>query len=173
MKGGRKEYPILRIMSYSEKERCQNISSELVQVLTPDTKYFLDNIQIANKYRTGLFCFIPQTLFSVTFCKCMSFAVQDYLGPMPHFFVFTLYQHSFNVKELAPDLQQRKTRLSDLELESKIKNTSSNLFSLLKSSSIKVPNQNHSKNASVHSKNCLTLVQTVLITLIQVICWTV
>lgn len=103
----------------------------------------------------------------------MSFAVQDYLGPMLDFFVFTLYQHSFNVKELAPDLQQRKTRLSDLELELKRKNISSNLFCLLKRSSIKVPIQNHSRNASVHSKICLTLVQTVLITLIQVICWTV
>lgn len=51
----------------------------------------------------------------------MSFAVQDYLGPMLDFFVFTLYQHSFNIKELAPDLQQRKTRLSDLELELKNK----------------------------------------------------
>lgn len=92
---------------------------------------------------------------------------------MLDFFVFTLYQHSFNIKKLTPDLQQRKTRLSDLELELKIKNFSSNLFSLLKSLSIKVPIQNHSKNASVHSKSCLTLVQTVLITLIQVICWTV
>lgn len=52
----------------------------------------------------------------------MSFAVQDYLGPMLDFFVFTLlYQHSFNIMELTPDLQQRKTRLSDLELELKIK----------------------------------------------------
>lgn len=51
----------------------------------------------------------------------MSFAVQDYLGPMLDFFVFTLYQHSFNIKELTPDLQQRKTRPSDLELELKIK----------------------------------------------------
>lgn len=40
---------------------------------------------------------------------------------MLDFSVFTLYQHSFNIKELAPDLQQRKTRLSDLELELKIK----------------------------------------------------
>lgn len=51
----------------------------------------------------------------------MPFAVQEYLAPMLDFSVFTLYRHSFNVKELAPDLQQRKTRLSDLELELKIK----------------------------------------------------
>lgn len=49
----------------------------------------------------------------------MPFAVQDYPGPMLDFFIFTLYQHSFNFKELAPDLQQRKTRLSVSELELK------------------------------------------------------
>lgn len=59
----------------------------------------------------------------------MSFAVHDYLGPMLDFFVFTLYQHSFNIKELTPDLQQRKTRLSDLELELKIKKDISSNFS--------------------------------------------
>lgn len=52
----------------------------------------------------------------------MPFAVQDYLGPKLDFFIFTLHQHSFNFKELAPDLQQRKTGLSVLELELKIKN---------------------------------------------------
>lgn len=82
----------------------------------------------------------------------MPFAVQDYLGPMLDLFIFTLYQHSFNFKELAPDLQQRKTSLSVSELELKIKNISGNLFSPFKSSSVKVPIQNHSKNASVHSK---------------------
>lgn len=107
-------------MSYSEKEHCQYISSELVEVLTLDTKYFLDNIQIANR-ELDYFVLFHKLTFSVTLGKCMSFAVQDYLGPMPDFFVFTLYQHSFNIKELTPDLQQRKTRLSDLELELKRK----------------------------------------------------
>lgn len=74
------------------------------------------------------------------FCKHMPFAVQDYSGPKLNLFLFTLYQHSFNFKELLPDLQQRKTRLSVSELE--LKNISGNLFPPFKSSSVKVPIQN-------------------------------
>jgi len=51
----------------------------------------------------------------------MPFAVQDYPGLMLEFLIFTLYQHSFNFKEFASDLQQRKTRLSVSELGLKIK----------------------------------------------------
>lgn len=51
----------------------------------------------------------------------MPLAVQDYPGLTLNLFLFTLYQHSFNFKELVPDLQQRKTRLSVSQLELKIK----------------------------------------------------
>lgn len=112
------------------------------------------------------------SLLSIIFCKYMPFASTRLSKPHSRS-LFTLCQHSFNFKELVPDLQQRKTRLSVSELELKIKTISGSLFSPFKSSSVKVPVQNHSKNALVHSKTSLTLVQTVLITLIQVICWTV
>lgn len=88
-----------------------------------DTKYFFDNIQIVNKYRTGLFHFITRSHFSMSFfANVCHLQYKSYLGPTLGFFKFTLYQHSFNFKELALDLQQRKTRLSVSELELKMKN---------------------------------------------------
>lgn len=89
------------------------------------------------------------SLCSIIFCKYMPFAVQDY--PSPTLFLFTLCQHSFNFKELVPDLQQRKTRLSVSELELKVKTISGSLFSPFKSSSVKVPVQNHSKERCLGS----------------------
>lgn len=70
----------------------------------------------------------------------MPSAIQDCLSPMLD--SFPLYHHSFNFKELAPDLQQRKTGFSVLE---KKKKKTLQFNYLFKSSSSKVPIQNHSK----------------------------
>lgn len=60
------------------------------------------------------FCFISRTI-CCNLLETDAICNQGCLSPMLD--SFTLYHQSFNFKELAPDLQQRKTGFSVLEIE--------------------------------------------------------